>query len=192
MKNYLISTNHQKVLSLLAKFSDQSFYEREIARKIGISFGSANQVLNELFEDGLLERQQKGKMYFYRINSTDSIFRQLKILTTIVLLRPLIHDLSDKTNKIILYGSCAQGTDTSQSDIDLFIVTHNKKRVLELIERYSLGKGFEEVKIQPLVFSPSELLQSEKTDKEFLSLVREGLVLWEKTSDDSRVQRMSG
>jgi len=36
-ENFVISTNHQKVLSFLAKFSDQEFYEREIARKVGIS-----------------------------------------------------------------------------------------------------------------------------------------------------------
>ena len=31
--NFIIFTNHQKVLSFLAKFSDKESYEREIARK---------------------------------------------------------------------------------------------------------------------------------------------------------------
>lgn len=182
--NFITFTNHQKVLSFLVKYSDKEFYEREISRKIDISFGSANKVLNDLYSDGLLNRQQRGKMYFYSINSADPIFRQFKILNTIVLLRSLINELKKATRKIILYGSCAEGTDTSKSDIDLFIISNNNKKVLQIIEKYSLGKGFEEIKIQPVIFSPLELLKSEKSDKEFLSLVNEGIVLWEKITDE--------
>ncbi|MCK4494867.1 MAG: hypothetical protein KAU91_00835 [Candidatus Aminicenantes bacterium] len=50
-----------------------------------------------------------------------------------------------------------------------------------------MGKGFEEIKIQPVIFSPLELLKSEKSDKEFLSLVKEGIVLWEKITDESGI-----
>jgi len=39
---YIIGTVNQKVLSLLTKFSDREFYERQIARKIGIPYGSAS------------------------------------------------------------------------------------------------------------------------------------------------------
>jgi len=39
---YVITTVNQKVLSLLAKFSDKEFYERQVARKINIAYGSAN------------------------------------------------------------------------------------------------------------------------------------------------------
>jgi len=43
---HLVTTINQKVLSLLAKFSDQEFYEREVARKLGISTGSANRAFH--------------------------------------------------------------------------------------------------------------------------------------------------
>ena len=39
---YLIKTVNQKVLSLLVKFSDREFYEREVSRRLGISAGGAN------------------------------------------------------------------------------------------------------------------------------------------------------
>lgn len=185
--NFIIFTNHQKVLSFLAKFSDREFYEREIARKIGISYGSANKVLNELYSNGFLKRRREGKMYFYSVNKTNAILRQFKILSIIVLLQPLIDKLKKITKKIVLYGSCAEGTDTSESDIDLFIISEQKGKVLRIIENYSLGKGFEGIKIQPVIQTPIELLRSEKKDKEFLSLVREGIVLWEKPTDESRL-----
>jgi hypothetical protein len=59
--------------------------------------------------------------------------------------------------------------------------------VLKSIEKYSFGKGFEDLRIQPVIFSPLELLKAEKTEEEFLSLVREGIILWEKISDESGV-----
>ena len=61
---HIITTNTQKVLSLLTKFSDQEFYEREVARRLEISAGSANRALNELFSSGLLRVGEKGRCFF--------------------------------------------------------------------------------------------------------------------------------
>jgi predicted nucleotidyltransferase len=163
----------------MAKFSDTDFYEREIARKIGISYGSANWVLNDLHSAGLLVRKQRGKMLFYRINSSDPTYHQFKILNTIVLLRPIILELKKISTQIILYGSCARGEDESKSDIDLYIVSENKRSARRKILDADLGKGFEDIQIQAVIISAVEALESEKTDAEFLSLVREGIVLWE-------------
>ncbi len=185
-ENFVISTNHQKVLSFLAKFSDQEFYEREIARKVGISTGSTNKVLNDLFSNGLLKRRQEGKMNFYVIDKTSPIFKYFKILNNILLILPLVEKLKSFTKKIVLYGSCADGSDTSESDIDLFLVSEARERILQIIGNYSLGKGFEDIKIQPVIQGSIELLRNEKDDKEFLSLVREGIVLWERPTDESR------
>jgi predicted nucleotidyltransferase len=186
-KNFLISTNHQKALSFLAKFSDKEFHEREIARTIGISYGSANRVLRDLHSDGYLIRRQAGKMLFYRFNSLEPSHKSFKIFSTIALLRPLVCELIKISYNIILFGSCAEGTEASDSDIDLFIVTGQKSKVLRIILNFSLGRGFEEIKIQPVIYSPVELMKHEKTDAEFLSLVREGIVLWEKPPDESGI-----
>ena len=185
-KNYFISTNHQKVLSFLTKFSDQEFYEREIARRIGISSGSANQVLNDLYQAQLVKRKQRGKMFFYSINKNNALFRPFKILNNIIILAPLIEELKKVTQKIILYGSCARGEDTSESDVDLFILSDQKDKVLRIITQYSPGKGFESIKIQPIIQSPQEAMAHENKDKEFYSLIREGIVLWESPIDESR------
>jgi predicted nucleotidyltransferase len=179
------------VLSFLAKFSDQEYHEREIARKVGISYGSANSVLNELFNEGILVRRRVGKMLFYSFNSRDPIFKTFKIIVSIALIRPLIKKLKDVASEIVLYGSCARGEDTSRSDMDLFVVSEEKEEVLEIIDSFRFIKGFEHLKIEPAVLSPLELLKSEKDDKEFLSLVREGIVLWDEMTDEAGIPRMS-
>jgi len=179
-KELLFSTNSLKALSLLAKYSDQEFYEREIARKLGISYGSANMVLNDLYSEQYLSRQKKGNMYLYRFNVADPVFSHFKILVNILLLRPLIKQLKRVSMRIVLFDSCARAADQSKSDIDLFIVSDVKKKVLGVIKKYKFNKGFEGLIIEPAVFSPTELLKSEKTDHEFMSLVSEGIVLWDR------------
>ena len=171
----------------MAKFSDKEFYEREIARKTGISYGSANKVLNDLYSAQFLKRKQKGKMFFYQFNLKDPIVQHFKIINTIALLRPLVFELKELTTQIILFGSCAKGDDTSESDIDIFIVSEQKQKTLRVIEMMDLGRGFEAIQIQPIIFSHDEILDSEKNDKEFLSLVREGIILWDKTVEGSEI-----
>lgn len=186
--DYSSSTNQLKVLSYLAKFSDREFHEREIARRTGISYGSANRVLNELFRDGILVRRQAGKMLFYSFNLSDPLARTLKIFVSISLIRPLVKRLKGNASEAILYGSCARGEDTSASDIDLFIVSEDKQRCLEIIEQFSFSKGFEGIVIEPAIRSSLELIKSEKTEKEFLSLVREGIVLWDRQKYEAGIQ----
>ncbi len=188
-RDYLSSTNQLKALSFLAKFSDQELHEREIARRTGISFGSANKVLNELFSDGILERREAGRMLFYSFNPSDPLSKAFKIFVTVSILRPLIKTLRECASEIVLYGSCARGEDTSASDIDLFVVSMDKEAALRAVESFKFGKGFERIRIEPVVLSPQELLKSEKADKEFMSLVREGIVLWDRMKDEAQRKR---
>ena len=191
VRDYFSSTNQLKVLSFLAKFSDQEFHEREIARRVSISYGSANRVLNNLFADGMVARRQAGKMLFYSFNSGDPIARIFKIFVSVSLLRFLVKDLQDFASEIVLYGSCARGEDASASDIDLFVVSEEKAKALGIIESFRFRQGFEDITIAPVVLSTIELLKSEKTDKEFLSLVREGIVLWDELRYEAGIQGLS-
>lgn len=182
------STNQLKVLSFMAKFSDREYHEREIARKTGISYGSANRVLHELLAAGFLLCRQVGRMIFYSYNLEDPLAKPFKIFVSIALLRPLIRKLQEITSQIVLYGSCAKGEDDSSSDIDLFVVSEEKEKALQTIDNYRFRKGFEGIRIEPVVLSAQELLKSEKTDAEFLSLVREGIVLWDRMKDERGIQ----
>jgi predicted nucleotidyltransferase len=192
IRDYISSTHQLRVLSFLAKHSDGEFHEREIARRTGISYGSANRVLNELFADGVLGRRRLGRMLLYSYNSGDPLAKPLKILVSVSLLRPLIARLRECASKIVLYGSCARGEDGSESDIDLFVISGEKDKALATIEEHDLGKGFEHTRIEPVILSPLELLRSEKTEKEFLSLVREGIVLWDRMKHEAGIQGLSG
>jgi len=184
---HIIATAKQKILSLLAKFSDEEFYERQIARKIGIAYGSANRALNELYSAGAIKRRQEGKMYFYSVDTSNAAIIEFKKLTNIMLIEPLIEELKKISSRIVLYGSCAQGTDASQSDLDLFVVSNDKERVTDVISSFSFPRGFEDIHIQPVIKSPAELMEAGESEQAFLEEVEQGIVLWEKVANEARV-----
>ncbi len=183
---HIIATSNQKILSLLAKFSDKEFYERQIARKIGIAYGSANRALNELYSAGAIKRRQEGKMYFYSVDTSNAAIIEFKKLINIMLIEPLIEELKKISSRIVLYGSCAQGTDASQSDLDLFVVSNGKERVTEVISSFSFPRGFEDIHIQPVIKSPAELMEAGESEQAFLEEVEQGITLWERVASEAR------
>ena len=104
---HIITTVNQKVLSFLAKFSDDEFFERQIARSLDIAYGSANRSLNQLFSTGAIKRRQEGKMFFYSIDGSNPSVIEFKKLVNLLLLEPLVESLQKTASRIVLYGSCA-------------------------------------------------------------------------------------
>jgi len=185
---HIITTNTQKVLSLLTKFSDQEFYEREVARRLEISAGSANRALNELFSSGVVTRRREGKMFFYSVDpANNATIIELKKIVNLLLIEPLVIALKVMSSRIVLYGSCAQGTDTSESDLDLFVVSNDKQNVSDTINSFKFQRGYENIHIQPVIKTPVELLESGESERTFLEEIESGIELWEKVANESRV-----
>jgi len=183
---HIIATSSQKVLSLLAKFSDQEFYERQVARRLGISYGSANRALNELFSTGAVTRRREGRMYFYCIDSSTAAVIEFKIMINLMLLEPLVEGLKKISNRIVLYGSCAVGTDTSDSDLDLFVVSNSKEDVSNAISNFKFPRGYENIHIQSVIKTPVELLEGGESEQTFIEEIDRGIVLWERVASESR------
>ena len=188
LQPHLITTASQKIISLLVKFSDQEFYEREVARRLEISAGSANRSLNELFSSGVVTRRREGKMFFYSIGPfNNATVTELKKIINLLLIEPLVEALKAISNRVVLYGSCAQGTDTSESDLDLFVVSSDKQNVSDTIHNFEFPRGYENIHIQPVIKTPVELLESGESERTFLEEIESGLKLWEKVASESRV-----
>lgn len=177
---YLISTNYQKVLRFLLLEAGRSFYEREIARNAGLSPSSAHYVLSALSKAGLINCKRNGRMCFYSIDATNPYLKGFRLLVNLLLIEPLAEKLKRLAHKIILFGSWADGTNTEDSDIDLFIVSSEKERVLSLINKSSGSPQFFNRKIQPIVVTPQELLRKTEKDKVFMEEVAKGNTIWEK------------
>ena len=126
-------------------------------------------------------------MFFYSIDRPDAAIIVLKQIINILLIEPLSERLKKISNRIVLYGSCAMGTDTSESDLDLFVVSNRKKEASNLIGDFRFPKGYENIHIQSVVKTPVELLEEAGSERAFIEEVERGIVLWDKVANEPRV-----
>lgn len=168
------STSVQKVLSFLLSRPEERFYDREVSRLTKVGRAATNYSLRTLIDTGLVAREKRGRMYFYYVSLDDSIIRQLKITQNLIFIRPLVDKLEDVSLKIILYGSSATGTNHRESDIDLFILSREPKRVKDIIYK----SPFKE-KLQYVVNSPQDFIKLKKENPIFHKQASSGIILYE-------------
>ncbi len=142
-----------------------------------MSIGSTNQTLNLLFNMGVLAREKKGQLYLYRVIAKSPHVREFKKFENVLELNGLVLRIQKVPNKIVLYGSCATGEDTSESDIDLFIIRREKSRVLNEIRKEASVMKRE---IKAVIVSSEEYLLTRTKKEELLGELDRGIVLWEK------------
>jgi len=167
------------VLKILYVFHEdpmQELHEREVMRRAKISKGSANSILRILSEAGILERKKTGRMVFYRFNVRNAVARQLKILFNVYYLQKLVDRLKPYCRRIVLFGSSAEGLDVTESDIDLFILTQEKKEVVGEVDVYQKNS---DRKLSPIVVNANELANLKKEDRPLYERIEKGIVLWE-------------
>jgi len=180
IKQIFVSSGEQKVLNyLLSQDSWQT--AKEIQKKTALSKAAVNFALNKLFKLNLIEKDQKGKTYLYRINSSYPLFsivKQYKVLNNLITCLLLVKRLGDVSQRIILFGSSARGEDLQKSDVDLLVLTHNAEEVRDLAKKEFLGR-----KVQIITKTPIAFTELKEKDPVFFREIELGIVLWEKEED---------
>jgi predicted nucleotidyltransferase len=175
IKKRLYNQTPLRILSFLSVNPGEIFSAQEISKQARSSKGSTSQTLRLFLGLGILSRQKKGNLFLYKLNAGSNIVRQFKVFENLLSIHKLIEQIQPYCYKIALFGSCADGTNSADSDIDLFIKSEYKDKVRRIINNY---KGIES-KIQAVVQDPLEIASSEKEDKPFLQQVKKGIILWE-------------
>lgn len=165
-----------RILSTLAREPDREFYQREIARVAGVSVGATSQRLREIVRRGLVDARKSGRMIFYRYNLNDPLARQFKILLSVNLIHDLLRDLAPHSRRVVLFGSCATGTDVLDSDIDLLIVSQEGKLVRNTVSAHADDISR---KISPLVMSANQFRHLRSKDRSLYDRINSGMTLWE-------------
>ncbi|MBN1899109.1 MAG: nucleotidyltransferase domain-containing protein [Spirochaetes bacterium] len=181
LSDIFIKSPEQKILSLFAMNPDQSFYLRQISRRLNISLGAVHGALLILEENGILVSQDIGKTKIFKLERSNFIIKIFKTLNTLLILEPLIHLIKENSSSIILYGSYSTGTFTTESDLDLFIVSEEKENIKNLIESFSRKTDLE---IRPIIMNLVERIKLENEDPEFYNEINHGITLWEKPIDE--------
>ncbi len=165
-----------QIIRYLGQRYRDGYYVREISRNLSLSLGSASQSLRTLEEAGLVSKKHRGRLVIYRANMQNFLLREFKILFTLLEIDPFILNLKKVSSRIILFGSCAAGEDTIDSDIDIFIESDNKREVAMLHDRYQ-----EDIprKISPVILNSSEFRNLEIKDRPLYERINMGKVIHE-------------
>lgn len=174
LKEIFYSTSVQKVFYFLLAHPDKKYYDREVSRLAKVGRAATNYSLRTLIDTGLVEREKKGRMYFYYVSVDDPIIRQLKITQNLFYIRPLIEKIKLVSLRIVLYGSSAKGTNHAESDIDLFVLSREPSKVKDLIYK----SPFKE-KLQYVVNGPQDFIRFKKENPVFYKEVSSGIILHE-------------
>ena len=150
-------------------------HEREVIRETDVSKGSANRILRELAGLGFLIRERRGRMVFYRLDAENPVVRQFKVLVNVYALSSLLSHLKRHTRRVVLFGSCAQGVDVKESDIDLFILSSEKEAVRGIVGDFNQEEGR---RVSPIVVDFNEFARLKREDRPLYENVERGIVLW--------------
>ena len=178
MYEKVCSTSQSKVLRFLSDHLGRSFYEQEIVAHTSVSRSAVNLATRALHQGRLLLREQRGRMNFYTADDRHPFVRQFKVLGTIARLEPLLRALRPLAHRVILFGSCAQGTNTADSDVDLFIQASDRASVLDATRSYQTTWP-----IQPVIVNNQELAALKDRDPAFYTQIQRGIVLWERIDE---------
>lgn len=106
----------------------------------------------------------------------NALARQIKVMISVSMLNSLIEDLKSLSKKMILFGSGAEGTDTIDSDVDLFVLTTEKEKVRAKISQYAKKM---DRKISPIIVDATALSLMKRRDKALYERIMSGMVLWQ-------------
>ncbi|MEN6611286.1 MAG: ArsR family transcriptional regulator [Methanoregulaceae archaeon] len=170
----IMGTPSFAILTFLGRHYRNSYYVRELAKILPISTGAASGHLRELEESGLVTCEQKGRTLLFRANISHPLVREAKIFASVLELSPLISAGKETIIRMILFGSCATGEDTADSDMDLYIETTNHQAVSDLISLY--GSRISR-KISPIIVSPDEARLLRTRDRPLFDRIQAGKLL---------------
>ncbi|HNZ88141.1 MAG TPA: nucleotidyltransferase domain-containing protein [Methanofastidiosum sp.] len=147
--NLGLTENHLKVLSLFTCGYNKEFYIREVNRKLGVSPRTAQLVLETLESKGVLLSSMRGKIKSYSLRKNQGtryylILSEAYKTTLFMENNSMIKEITEKILPFIsgigvIFGSYAKGTETKDSDIDIFVAGNAEaKKIKEISKIYGV------------------------------------------------------
>jgi DNA-binding Lrp family transcriptional regulator len=142
---------NKNMFSIIAEFSSdysKRLYGRQLAKKLNMNQKTVSNILNMLEKEHIVKYSTEGKNKYYFLNKLNTqlpdyikiveIERKNQFIAKYSKLKDLFKDLERKTNGIIIiYGSYANFTNNSQSDLDVFVMGEIEE-IEDLENKYNL------------------------------------------------------
>ncbi|MEY4564273.1 MAG: hypothetical protein RLZZ618_3550 [Pseudomonadota bacterium] len=167
LASVLLPEYRRRVLGLLLLRPEEALHGREIARRTGLPAGTVTRELNKLADVGLLLREKRGNQLLYSADIRCPVFNELSgiLRKTSGLADVLLQALAPVTSQLdvaFVFGSMAQGRETSGSDIDLMLIGDlDFTQAVQVLYPVQSVLGRE---VNPKVFSADEYSQKAASD----------------------------
>lgn len=173
----LLGTSHARAYWFLAAWPGRGYMESEIVAGTGLSRSAVNLAMRDLAQAKLVAREARGRTRFFSADPSDPVVRQFKIWETMLQLATVLGKLRPVARRVVLYGSAARGTDTRESDVDLFIVGEDRREIRKAVDVAVEGR-----RVQAVIVSDQELAALKRDDPAFYRQVEEGIIIHEGSS----------
>ncbi|MGI6587388.1 MAG: nucleotidyltransferase domain-containing protein [Peptococcia bacterium] len=179
---FFYNKNPLLVMSYISKFNGKSkeVAASNISKHLGLSIGSVYNILKEFNNAGLIIGEKIGRATIYEPIRSNPLLKQFRIFDNLLFLNNLVQQLKNFTRKIILFGSCARGDDTIESDLDLFLLVDEElqPKVRGIISDYP-----SEREINAVIIDSAELLEMQSKDQVFYEEIWKGITLWSENNE---------
>lgn len=158
-----LTAKNVKILELIDK---EKLHIREVADRLKISPGTVHKLVQTLKKEKLIiEKQHKNKKII-ELNKNNFLTRELKRIINLnkIINIPAYKKLR-KYGKTGIYGSFANGTNDSESDLDIWVEAEKKEGELRpLIKELEKQAG---VKVNLLILAKAKIEMLQKNNPEF-------------------------
>jgi len=181
--NALFSKTLSGILALVFGQPDKSFYTREIIKHVGTGGSQVGKELDRLTGAGLILREPRGNLVFYRANPTAAVYRELvglvgKSFGIPDQLRRFLEPSASRIRYAGVFGSVARGEQRADSDVDLLLV--GDVRLSELAVPLHEAEAALGMRVSPTLMSEDEYRSRRQNGDYFLEKVLAGelIALW--------------
>lgn len=181
--NALFTKTLSGILALLFGQPDKSFYTREIIKQVGTGGSQVGKDLERLTGAGLILREARGNLVFYRANPEAAVYRELvglvgKSFGIPDQLRRFLEPMASRIRYAGVFGSVARGEQRADSDVDLLLV--GDVRLSELAVPLHEAEAALGMRVSPTLMSEDEYRSRRQSGDYFLEKVLAGelIALW--------------
>lgn len=176
----MLKASELKILNYLSLADSGEGFISQIARGTGLSKGEVSKSMKTLKQGGFVRSKMSGRNMICSVNRSAQAVIRLRIAFNILEIMPQVAPLRKFSQKIVVFGSCAQGTDTLESDIDILVIAADKEKVNSITQKAKLSRD-----VQWVVKTPQEYVILINREKVFAEEINRGILLYEAGDENS-------
>lgn len=176
IRDALFSTPLLRAFDILLQDPETPLSNTDVSAHVkGFKKSSVSAALQLLAQLGLTTQERHGQMQRNSLASSSMLVRTFQLLSNLLHLDPLIRTMQPFCQKIVLFGSRANGTYQADSDFDLFVVSNHDQPIYQALRQSSLTK-----RVQLIIKTSTDMLTFQHDDPVFAAEVLKGVTLWER------------